>query len=280
MIRSNGSDPTEVRGSTARVTWPAALVREGESMQETQGLGLRVLITAAVATVAGTGGLRGATVPIPNASFESPAMRVAPYATTRIDNWQKAPAPGWWTQQGLSEDDWLNTAGVFWNVPGSTRIDNLDGQQAVFLFSTPGVELYQDLAATYEVGQSYQLIGAFQGGGQGMPLDTPLELRLYYRDGNGDRVTIGSVEVLNTTVESLPHDRHLEDWQLETDAVSPGDAWAGRSIGVQIVSTAPFRPEVGYWRIDNVRLTSVPEPASALLLGVALAVIARSRSRG
>lgn len=245
-------------------------------MPKTQGMKLRVLIAAALAA---TGASRAATVTIPNGSFELPAMRVAPYATPTIQNWQKAPAPGWWTQQGLTEADWLNTAGVFYNVPGSTHIDNLDGQQAVFLFSTPGVELYQDLAATYEVGRSYRLIGGVQGGGAGMPLGTPLEFRLYYRDSNGDRVTIGALELLNTIDESLPHARHLEDRQLDTPAVSPGDAWAGKSIGVQIISTAAFRPEVGYWRIDNIRLTSVPEPASAALAAPALLGIACGRRR-
>lgn len=94
-----------------------------------------------------------------------------------------------------------------------------------------------------------------------MPLGVPLELRLYYRDEEGDRVTIGAVEVLNTTDESQPHAKHLDDWQLRIPPVLAGDPWAGENIGVQIVSTVPFESARGFWRVDNVRLTSVSVPA-------------------
>ncbi len=238
-----------------------------------------VIMMAALVTLTGTGTLQAAAVAVPNPSFESPVYRVAPYATANINDWRKAPVPVWWTDP---EEYWSNLAGVFYNVPGSTHIDNVDGEQAAFLFSMPGVELYQDLAATYEVGQSYQLIGGFQGGGQGMPLGVPLELRLYYRDEEGDRVTIGAVEVLNTTDESQPHAKHLDDRQLQISPVLAGDPWAGQSIGVQIISTVPFESAGGFWRIDNIRLTSVPEPASAGLLmgGMAVLVWRRRRDKG
>jgi HpiC1 cyclase len=234
-------------------------------------------MVAALAAMAGAGRAQAATVSIPNSSFESPVIRVAPYATATIGDWQKAPAPAWWTQQGYSEQDWLNTAGVFYNVPGSAHIDNVDGEQAVFLFSTPGVELYQDLAATYEVGQSYQLTGAFQGGGQGMQIGVPLELRLCYRDGNGNRVTIGATEVLNVTDESQPHALHLDDWQLQIPSVLSAAPWAGKSIGIEIISTVPFQSAGGYWRLDNIRLTSIPETASAALLMAGLTLLGRRR---
>lgn len=202
-----------------------------------------------------------AVVDIPNASFEAPAIRVPPYATPTIQSWQKAPAPQWWLAEGYTLQDWLNTAGVFYNVPGSTRIDNVDGQQAAFIFSTPGVELFQDLAATYTVGHAYRLTAGFQGGGYGMPLGTPLELRLYYRNDEGDRVTIGATAALNTTDESQPHAKHLEDWSVQIPAVRAQDAWAGKPIGVQLIADVPLEAAGGYWRVDNVRLNSLTIPA-------------------
>lgn len=225
----------------------------------------------------GTGGLQAATVDIPNGSFESPVYRVAPYATANIDAWQKAAVPAWWTQPA---EYWTSMAGVFWNVPGATHIDNVDGEQAAFLFAMPGVELYQDLSAVYEVGQSYQLTGGFQGGGQAMLLGVPVELRLYYRDGDGNRVTLGAAEVLNATDESLPHAAHLDSGQLQTLPVLASDPWAGKSIGVQIVSTVPFQTAGGYWRIDDIRLASVPEPASAFLLMGGATLLTWRRGRG
>jgi len=202
-----------------------------------------------------------ATVGIPNASFEAPVIRTVPYATATINDWQKAPAPAWWLQDGYTQQDWLNTAGVFYNVPASTWIDNVDGQQAAFVFSTPGVELYQDLVATYETGQAYRLTAGFQGGGYGMPLGIPIEIRFYYRDINGERTTIAATAALNTTDESQPHVKHLDDWQVQTPPVLADDPWAGESIGIQIISTVSFDLMGGYWRVDNVRLISMPVPA-------------------
>lgn len=200
-------------------------------------------------------------VNVPNASFEAPVIRTAPYATATVADWQKAPAPAWWLQEGYTQQDWLNTAGVFYNVPASTWIDNVDGEQAAFFFATPEVELYQDLAATYHVGRAYRLTAGFQGGGYGMPLGIPLEIRFYYRDDLGQRVTIASATVLNTTDENVPHARHLDHYELQIPPVLGSDPWAGRNIGIQIISTVSLELAGGYWRIDHVRLVSMPVPA-------------------
>ena len=237
---------------------------------------LSLIVITALALVGAASPLHAGAVSIPNASFESPVFRVAPYATPNVSDWQKAAAPWWWTQ---SEQDWLSVAGVFYNVPGSSHIDNVDGEQAAFLFSMPGVELYQDLAATYETGQSYTLSMKAQGGGMGMPLGTPLEIRLYYRDGNGERVTLGTREILNLTDESVPHPMLLDEYQLQLPPVPAGAAWAGKPIGVQIVATVTSPVPGGFWRLDDVQLTSVPEPASAALLAAGVILLARRRAR-
>lgn len=221
----------------------------------------RCLCLCLAGLAAGAHPSRAELVNIPNASFESPLMRFPPYATPTIHNWQKSPTPDWWLQEGYTHQDWLNAAGVFYNVPTSTFIDNIDGYQAAFVFSTPGVELYQDLAATYEVGHAYGMTVGFQGGGYGMPLGTPIEIRLYYRNPDGDRVTIAATAVLNTTDESLPHAKHLDDWNVQVPPVRAQDPWAGKNIGVQIVVAIPLDAAGGYWRVDNVRLNSVTVPA-------------------
>ena len=76
-------------------------------------------------------------VPIPNYSFEDPALPVAPpYASPTISNWQRLPVPSWWTQAGNTADAWNDCAGTFVNVnvPGN-YIDNCDGTQAAFMFA-------------------------------------------------------------------------------------------------------------------------------------------------
>ena len=148
------------------------------------------------------------------------------------------------------------------NVPFQP-IDNVDGRQAAFMFAPPGYELFQQLAALYEIGQSYHLTVGIVGGGYGMPAGTPMEIRLYYLDAGSNRVTAGATVVTNTnTTGNLTH---LTDYTLDLPAVTAGDAWAGKAIGIQLISTADFSNAQGYWDIDNVRLTSAPEPASMAL---------------
>jgi len=235
----------------------------------------RILVVGCAAAVAA----RGAPIPVPNASFETPVIRVSPFARPDFEDWQEAPPPAWWTGLGYTAQDWDNTTGVFYNVPDvPTWIDNVDGEQAAFLFATPGVEIYQDLDAKYEAGFSLRLTVALQGGGMGMPVGNPLELRLYYRDGLGERIVVGAAVATNTTDESLPHLRHLEDVSLDIPVVSPLDPWAGRNIGIQIVS--PAQASGGFWRLDNVRLEAIPEPGSAALLAAGLLAAGRFLRRG
>lgn len=207
-------------------------------------------------------------ISVPNGSFESPYLEmVSPYATSQIDHWQKAPVPDWWTGAGYGADQWRDSAGVFLNVPFAP-IDNMDGRQAAFMFSPPGYELFQDLAATFLVGRSYHLIVGIEGGGYGMQLGVPMEIRLYYRDESGDRITVGATEAQNTNDTGAM--TSFTDHFLDIPTVADGDPWAGKPIGVQLISTSTFENAGGYWNIDNVRLSAVPEPGSALLLAMGL----------
>ena len=68
-------------------------------------------------------------------------------------------------------------------------------------------------------------------------------------------------------------------FQWPLPEVQAGDAWAGHNVGIQLLSA--YGTGVGYWDVDNVRLVSVPEPATLglLALGAAGMLIIRSRAQ-
>jgi hypothetical protein len=210
-----------------------------------------------------TGWLRAATITIPNSSFESPIAPPPAYANPLIDSWQQVPDPS------LQE----NGSGVFSNiVPGVPGIDNCDGNQAAFLFATPGFAIFQDydsidwsnaapthaFTATYEVGKAYSLtVGVLGGTNLTFPMQegTTLELDLYYRDAASNIVTAAGTTITNSGA-LFSVSNHLVDFHVQLPTVKAGDAWAGRHVGVRLLSTVSLALQGGYWDVDNVRLTS------------------------
>ncbi len=200
-------------------------------------------------------------IPVPNYDFASPYQGdLPPYAEAGVSDWVQSPQPAWWT--GGSQG-WMDSVGVFVNVP-QEWIDNLvpSGgtsvyQQAAFMFATPGLQLSQTLSSTFQVGQSYQLTVGIEGGGYGMAIGTPMEIGLYYLDGIGNQVMVGTTTVLNDLALSPgSYITNLPDRYLTIPVVTASDPWAGQNIGVALIQTSNSSNEGGYWDIDNVRLTS------------------------
>jgi hypothetical protein len=168
--------------------------------------------------------------------------------------------------------------GVFYNAFGV--VDNLDGVQGGFFFAAPQNELYQDLTtATYQVGSYYHASFMAEGGGYGMPLGTPLQLSLYYRDAGNTPITIASVIATNTNDNPSANPlTHLTTYQFDTPTVLSSDLWAGKPIGIALTSHSDFSNGTGFWDLDNVQLSQLPEPASLGILAIgALALCLRRR---
>jgi hypothetical protein len=227
---------------------------------------------AGVAVCFGLGCTTGNAVPITvaNGSFESPTT---PFVTVNINFWQKGPKPSWYVEDGGFL--WEQLIGGFKNTE-STEPDHLfncDGDQALWLFAVPEVELFQDALApnpalpflnfnaTYEPGRFYSLSLGINGGGGNMLEGVELQIGLYYRDEGGNKILIATTKVVHS-VAAFPDHQHFTDFRVHVPVVRPTDPWAGKLIGIQVLSKATQENQGGYWDLDNVRLDSGPDPLS------------------
>ena len=211
-------------------------------------------------------------IPIPNASFESPVVGEPLYAGPDIDSWQKtAEPPGYDTNLFGS---WGEKTGVFFNVPFPQAIDNVDGFQAAFLFTFPGVGFFQDydsasgtnstpsneFDAVFEPGRSYRLTaGLTTSTSFFLAEGSTLNMRLYYRDGASNRMTVAETTVTySTNVFVDPF--QLLDFHVNASKVDAGDPWAGQHVGIEFISTTDIGLAGGIWDLDNVRLIEFVSP--------------------
>ena len=193
-------------------------------------------------------------IPIENASFEAPVVDPNGFGAV--------PFADQWTEVDLDAEGSTNT-GVFANTPAESpdHVVNANGSQLAFLGSALGNALEQDLTVTYDVGCAYRLTVGVGISGRFPPSMEPpadnLELVLYYRD-NGE-----PVDIVRQTVEATGRTMtHLDEFSVYLPTVQPGDAWAGKSIGIAIrAAGAPG----GFWDLDHVRLAgSLPDPSTEL----------------
>ncbi len=219
--------------------------------------------------------LHAATLPLPNASYESPLVPpVQPYAGPDMDFWQKSPQPGWYEPTNNFDTPWEDLMGTFYNVPfPGSFIDNCDGTQAAFLFASSDVAIFQDYDSIYgtnttpshafnakfNVNRAYNLTVGVIGTGGGMKDGVPLQLSLYYRDSSSNMVTVAATTITNSA-QLFPTNTHFVDFSVYVPGVRAADPWAGQNIGVQIASAVGFDLAGGYWDVDNVRLTETLLP--------------------
>lgn len=259
---------------------------------KTQPRSIHLFATAlGLATILSTCGiLQAQPISVPNHSFELPSTG---FVTNNFDSWQKSARPAYFDfiEQNYGYT-WNQMSGIF---AGTGAYGNLHGSQAAYLFSFPQVGLLQDYSTmdfndvvpsndfntTFGVGKSYTLtLGVFGKGFAGnMTEGSMLGLSLYCRAGT-NMVTVGAPTVITYTAAGFLNSGplNLQDFQVNVPTVQAGDAWAGQNIGIKIETI--YGTGDGYWDIDNVRLTAVPEPGSLGLIAVGGLLFAiRSRSR-
>lgn len=232
-------------------------------------LSMARLACAALAILLGNAASAG-TIPVPNASFETPFQPGAPYyASPYMDYWQETPQPCYYNPTNFDDTPWSDLVGEFTNDPGDgAYITNCDGTQAAFLQSLPGVGIYQDYTsfsdtqggptyafnAKYQVGKSYTLTAGIIGDSEeGLPQGATLQMSLYYRDASNNMVTVSSMTITNTT-NLFTNNLGFVDFQLDVPTVQATNAWAGQNIGIEFLVTVGFDNLGGDWDVDNVRL--------------------------
>jgi hypothetical protein len=184
-----------------------------------------------------------ASIAVRNGSFEAPTVDPNGFgAWPFIDGWLEFDLD---TQYSTNTGVFLNTA-----VGSPDRLVNADGLQLAFLGAQQGNALEQDLAALYRIGCTYRLtvgvgVSARFPPSSAAPADT-LKMVLYYLDGNEP------VDIVQQVVEPNGLScTQLKDFSVLLPAVRPGDAWAGKTIGIALRAAGRAG---GFWDLDNVRL--------------------------
>lgn len=191
--------------------------------------------------------VRAGSIPIANYSFEYPVIDLNDnpfYAIPIIAQWREIDL----------DMEYSSFTGTFKNTPtdANDHIGNPDGDQLGLLWNGLGNALEQELAATYQVGKSYQLtIATCLSTRYTPPPNSSLNLVFYYIYGTEFR----NIAMASIPVESVVT-RTLRDFSLTLPTVNAGDQWAGKNIGIAIRPATG--PGFGYWDLDNIRLVELP----------------------
>jgi hypothetical protein len=206
---------------------------------------------------------------VPNGSFETPPTT---NVDIRTDFWQDQPQSPFFDPSQFGGEPWETLMGRFANTDPTNfdHIVNMDGTQAAYIFTFPGAGLLQDFTtvdwsgttnhtfnAKFEVGRSYHLTAAFtSSSNEPLTNGASMQMSLYYRGATNQVVIVGATNIVFDTQVFTSLTRFF-DFTLHVPTVRPSDAWAGRNIGIQFISTT-VDPKLitGVWDLDNVRLTS------------------------
>lgn len=236
-------------------------------MRMTGGVGLGVCGLAGVAA--------GGPITVSNNSFESPN---AGFASPTSDNW--SPNGGNNTGQftNLAADTPVDVGGG--QTVLAKRITNADGNQLAYIAAnTPASGAYEFSQylvsplppASYLPGQSYTLsVGIAVSSVQPPDAGSKITIELYYLDTGGARQPVALTPIVNDTPTGLRND-FLKYFTAQTPVVAANALYANKPIGILLTTAGNSTTTGGTFDMDNVTLTSVPEPSSAAVGGLVTA---------
>lgn len=161
--------------------------------------------------------------------------------------------------------------GVFGNLPDDGQyITNCDGGQAAYIFNEGGLAFFQDydavdstgtpshaFKARFDAGRSYTLLaGLIPSIDFGDAPGSSLQMSVYYRDSSNNMITVAATNIVYDP-DVFTSIAGFVTCELDVPPVQPGDAWAGKHIGVEFMSTTfDTNLEGGFWDVGNVQLSS------------------------
>ena len=223
-----------------------------------------------------------------NPSFERPDTE---FVSVAVDRWTLSGPTQLVDIPGVGTVPILAGCGIFENpAPGGPgRIEGADGTQLAYLFANSVNDVLtgqpmdhaftQILETTFEAGKQYQLAVGIAYAQAQPPPDSVFTLSLFAHDPSNPTIELplASQPVTNT---GAINGTSLTDFFATTGEIS-GEA-VGKQIGIRFSTHTSPQPAsaTGQFDFDNVRLTIVPEPASAALWAAAGFVAVLSRRRG
>lgn len=206
---------------------------------------------------------------VPNASFEEPVLAPRGIGAYSGLDWQCPDYAG----SGQLSVPYNSPA----DNPYGTYITNQDGSNLCLFMGVvnpeipASVQIFQDLAAIYEVGKSYTFTMGIARRSDEPGYDTDaLELRLFSRNVSGFTIATTSVTKAELVYDALTY------FSVSIPEVQATDLWANQNIGIWVATTVG--PQLGQpsgaWILDDasVTATAIPEPTSlCLLIGAAIA---------
>jgi hypothetical protein len=206
---------------------------------------------------------------VPNFSFETP---VTEFVETNIDSWQDQPQSPFYDPVEFGGNPWDTLMGIFANTSPTNDdyLENMNGNQAAFVFNFPGTGFFQDYNSTdwsntvparafnvtLDAGKSYTLTAAVTSSfDEPLTPGASLEMSLYYRDALSNMVALTANNIV-FEANVFTNINYLTDFSATIPEVKSTDPWAGQTLGIQFICTT-FDPDLigGVWDLDNIRLT-------------------------
>ena len=218
---------------------------------------VNVLATIAAVSILGCTAIAGS-LPLVNGSFESPQTT---FATPTIDGWV-TDGPILDPQFGFNP-----FTGVFLNTAPAEpdHITNVDQDQIAFIGTQTGNEIVQVISGTpFQPGEYTLTAGVAISLGASPAATDALRLALFYEDDAGARQIVASTDILNDAATGLSANLlKTFDTSAVLDLSSPA---IGRDVGVLITTIG--QPD-GFFDIDAVSVSFIPEPTSLALMTLA-----------